>query len=176
MVHHQAPIFQLNRGRLFGVQHFQTILGRAHERLQGMDCRCVGNETDGRRDRVPHESVWGFFLARNVESLEQVSELTAHMRDLTDAVQTPVSSIRKVAAQRPPPAACAELALSLGSGRDLRATARQAWCAAWFYARLHAFDLLRVGVNVDCLPVLDVPVEGAHDVIGARAYLQESMR
>jgi beta-N-acetylhexosaminidase len=27
-----------------------------------------------------------------------------------------------------------------------------------------------VGINVDCLPVLDVPVPGAHDVIGNRAY------
>ena len=42
--------------------------------------------------------------------------------------------------------------------------------AAWLLARLHAFDLLRFGINADCLPVLDVPVEGASDVIGARAY------
>ena len=27
-----------------------------------------------------------------------------------------------------------------------------------------------VGINVDCLPVLDVPVAGAHDIIGDRAY------
>jgi beta-N-acetylhexosaminidase len=33
-----------------------------------------------------------------------------------------------------------------------------------------AHDLLSVGINVDCVPVLDVPVEGAHDVIGDRAY------
>ena len=37
-------------------------------------------------------------------------------------------------------------------------------------ARLHAFDLARYGITADCLPVLDVPVEGASDVIGARAY------
>ncbi len=37
-------------------------------------------------------------------------------------------------------------------------------------SRLHAFDLLKLGINVDCLPVLDVPVEGASDVIGNRAY------
>jgi beta-N-acetylhexosaminidase len=37
-------------------------------------------------------------------------------------------------------------------------------------ARLIAHDLLDVGINVDCLPVLDVPVPGAHDVIGDRAY------
>jgi beta-N-acetylhexosaminidase len=37
-------------------------------------------------------------------------------------------------------------------------------------ARLIAEDLTAVGINVDCLPVLDVPVEGSHAVIGNRAY------
>jgi beta-N-acetylhexosaminidase len=40
-------------------------------------------------------------------------------------------------------------------------------------ARLMAHDLREVGVDVDCLPVLDVPVAGAHDVIGDRAYAQD---
>jgi len=42
--------------------------------------------------------------------------------------------------------------------------------AAWLMARLIAFDLARLGFSADCLPVLDVPVAGAHDVIGNRAY------
>jgi beta-N-acetylhexosaminidase len=42
--------------------------------------------------------------------------------------------------------------------------------AVWLLARLHAFDLLRYGITADCLPVLDVPIEGASDVIGQRAY------
>jgi beta-N-acetylhexosaminidase len=37
-------------------------------------------------------------------------------------------------------------------------------------ARLMAHDLRAVGIDVDCVPVLDVPVAGAHDVIGDRAY------
>ena len=37
-------------------------------------------------------------------------------------------------------------------------------------SRLHAFDLAKYGINANCLPVLDVPVKGAHDVIGDRAY------
>jgi beta-N-acetylhexosaminidase len=40
-------------------------------------------------------------------------------------------------------------------------------------ARLMAGDLRAVGIDVDCLPVLDVPVEGAHDVIGDRAYARD---
>ena len=37
-------------------------------------------------------------------------------------------------------------------------------------ARLIAHDLAELGITVDCLPVLDVPVAGADAVIGDRAY------
>ena len=37
-------------------------------------------------------------------------------------------------------------------------------------ARLIGHDLIGLGIDVDCLPVLDVPIEGAHDIIGDRAY------
>ena len=39
-----------------------------------------------------------------------------------------------------------------------------------------AHDLTGVGLNVDCLPVLDVPVEGAHDVIGDRIVSSSESR
>jgi len=37
--------------------------------------------------------------------------------------------------------------------------------ATYLNARLIAHDLAGLGINVDCLPVLDVPVLGAHDII-----------
>jgi beta-N-acetylhexosaminidase len=37
-------------------------------------------------------------------------------------------------------------------------------------ARLIARDLADLGITVNCAPVLDVPVPGAHDIIGDRAY------
>ncbi|MGL5736783.1 MAG: glycoside hydrolase family 3 N-terminal domain-containing protein, partial [Beijerinckiaceae bacterium] len=37
-------------------------------------------------------------------------------------------------------------------------------------ARLIAHDLRALGITCDCVPVLDVPVPGAHDIIGDRAY------
>jgi beta-N-acetylhexosaminidase len=37
-------------------------------------------------------------------------------------------------------------------------------------ARLIAGDLQSLGITVNCAPVLDLPVPGAHDVIGDRAY------
>ncbi|MGZ5913412.1 MAG: beta-N-acetylhexosaminidase [Reyranella sp.] len=42
--------------------------------------------------------------------------------------------------------------------------------AARLGARLIAADLVELGVNVDCLPLADVPVGGADQVIGDRAY------
>ncbi len=42
--------------------------------------------------------------------------------------------------------------------------------AAFSAARLLADDLLALGINTDCAPVLDVPVPGSHNVIGDRAY------
>jgi beta-N-acetylhexosaminidase len=45
--------------------------------------------------------------------------------------------------------------------------------AAYLCARLIAHELHDLGINVDCAPVLDVPVEGAHDIIGDRAFSRD---
>ena len=42
--------------------------------------------------------------------------------------------------------------------------------AAFAHARFVADSLTRLGINTNCAPVLDVPVAGAHDIIGDRAY------
>ncbi|MEZ5854822.1 MAG: hypothetical protein R3D67_08790 [Hyphomicrobiaceae bacterium] len=33
-------------------------------------------------------------------------------------------------------------------------------------AQLSAFELKALGINTNCAPVLDVPIAGAHDIIG----------
>ncbi len=54
---------------------------------------------------------------------------------------------------------------------DLAARDMDAGCeAARINARLMAADLMAAGIDVDCAPVVDVPVPGAHDVIGDRAH------
>ncbi|NWP84855.1 glycoside hydrolase family 3 protein, partial [Escherichia coli] len=42
--------------------------------------------------------------------------------------------------------------------------------AARLSNRLIASDLAELGITVDCLPLADVPVAGADNVIGNRAY------
>ena len=41
--------------------------------------------------------------------------------------------------------------------------------ACWLGHRLIAHELATLGIHADCAPVLDLPVPGAHDVIGDRA-------
>jgi beta-N-acetylhexosaminidase len=42
--------------------------------------------------------------------------------------------------------------------------------AAWLAGRLIASDLVPLGIDVDCIPLADVPAAGADPVIGDRAY------
>jgi beta-N-acetylhexosaminidase len=41
--------------------------------------------------------------------------------------------------------------------------------AAYLNTRLIGKELAKVGITVDCLPVLDIPIKGAHEIIGDRA-------
>ncbi len=121
------------------------------------------------------ERPWGFIVfARNIENAGQLRDLAAAMRDCAGRPDAPVFVDQeggRVQRLRPPLAPNYPTGAALGAAyrRDAAAGRR----AAWLMSRLHAFDLLRCGLNADCLPVLDVPVEGAHDVIGDRAYGKE---
>ncbi len=115
---------------------------------------------------------WGFILfARNVESLEQLRALTTQIREVTGREETLIFIDQeggRVQRLRPP------LVPNYPSASQIGALYEQdeekGMRAAWLLGRLHAFDLMSVGINANCLPVLDVPVEGSHEVIGSRAY------
>lgn len=118
------------------------------------------------------ERPWGFILfARNCIEPAQISDLVAAMRDavgrpeaavLIDQEGGRVQRIRPPMIERYPSAAALGELYRRDRAKGLR--------AAWLMSRLHAFDLMKFGINVDCLPVLDVPIEGASNVIGDRAY------
>lgn len=119
------------------------------------------------RDQRP----WGFILfGRNIGEPAQIADLVASMRDSVgrDAPVLIDQEGGRVQRIRPP------ILQHYPSGQDLgdlyRRDRSTGLRAAWLMSRLHAFDLLRLGINVDCLPVLDVPVEGSSNVIGNRAY------
>jgi beta-N-acetylhexosaminidase len=118
------------------------------------------------------ERPWGFILfARNCVEPAQISDLVAAMRDAVGRPDAPVLIDQeggRVQRIRPPMIERYPSAAALGAlyKQDREGGLR----AAWLMSRLHAFDLMKLGINVDCLPVLDVPVEGASNVIGDRAY------
>lgn len=140
-------------------------------------CGCVGLVLSGEEKAFLREArPWGAILfRRNVDHPVQLRALTAEIREqlATDAPILIDQEGGRVQRLRPPhwrafpPAAAFERL-----GRDEAATERLAWLGA----RLIAHELRDVGVDVDCLPVLDAPIESAHDVIGDRAYSHDPAR
>lgn len=115
---------------------------------------------------------WGLILfARNVDTPDQIRALTNHFREIVGRADAPVLIDQeggRVQRMRPPnwrkypPGR----AYAEAYGRDAVAGLR----ATRLVYRLLAQDLQHAGINVDCVPVLDVPQPGSHDIIGDRAY------
>ncbi|MEX6507738.1 beta-N-acetylhexosaminidase [Jiella sp. M17.18] len=118
------------------------------------------------------ERPWGYILfARNISSGSQVRDLVAELRDLGGRATTPIFVDQeggRVQRLRPPLAPDYPPAESIGRLHAVDPAAGER--AAWLHGRLLAEDLTRYGINADCVPCLDVPVEGADSVIGSRAY------
>ncbi|WAJ31130.1 beta-N-acetylhexosaminidase [Antarcticirhabdus aurantiaca] len=118
------------------------------------------------------EAPWGFILfGRNISEPNQVSDLVAELKDVGGRDSTPVFIDQeggRVQRLRPPLAPRYPPARTLGdlTERDPSLAER----AAWIQGRLHAIDLARYGIKADCIPCVDVPVEGSHSVIGDRAF------
>jgi beta-N-acetylhexosaminidase len=118
---------------------------------------------------------WGFIVfARNVVDRAQLRALCDSLRDTVGDEAAPILVDQeggRVARLKPPEWKTHAPARAFG---ELYAgDAEAAREAAYLNARLIAHDLNEVGLNVDCLPVLDVPVADAHDVIGDRAFAFE---
>ncbi|MBO6636817.1 MAG: beta-N-acetylhexosaminidase [Roseitalea sp.] len=134
---------------------------------------CSGTRlTDEETAFFADERPWGLILfARNIGEAAEIADLTARFRDIVGRADAPVfidqeggrvQRIRQPIAPDYPSGAVLGALYRKDRARGLH-TAR-------LMSRLHAADLLPLGINADCLPVLDVPVPGAHDVIGDRAY------
>ncbi|MDA8637601.1 beta-N-acetylhexosaminidase [Rhodospirillales bacterium] len=134
---------------------------------------CAGTKlTETERALFAEVNPLGFILfARNCEDPDQLSALVADLRASVGRKDAPVlidqegGRVQRLGPPHwpayPPQHQFAELA-ETHEGRAKSA------CEA--NARLIAHDLMTVGIDVDCLPLLDVPVAGAHDVIGDRAF------
>jgi len=115
---------------------------------------------------------WGFILfARNIEDPDQVRGLTTALRETVGRVDAPIlidqegGRVQRLGPPHwrryPPGRAYGELA---GNDPLVRREVTR------LGGRLLAHDLAALGINVDCVPVLDVPDPGGHEIIGDRAY------
>jgi beta-N-acetylhexosaminidase len=115
---------------------------------------------------------WGFILfARNISEPSQVTDLVRELRDTIGDERAPILIDQeggRVSRLKPPHWHARAPAARFGTLHKTDPEAARE--AVYLNARLIAHDLAGLGINVDCLPVLDVPVPGAHDVIGDRAF------
>lgn len=108
---------------------------------------------------------WGFILfKRNIGTPDAVRALTASLRETVGRADAPILIDQeggRVQRMGPPHWPKYPAGRRVGAlGTDL----------ARLGARLMAQDLAEVGINVDCAPMLDVPVAGSDDIVGDRAF------
>ena len=134
---------------------------------------CAGTTlTDEERAFFRETDPVGFILFDdNLESADQIRGLTGEMRAAVGRDDAPVLIDQeggRVARLGPPTWREAPPARRFGelAERDLEAGI----AATRINARLIAAELYDLGINVDCAPVLDLSIPGAHDVIGDRAF------
>ncbi len=138
----------------------RAIYGCTGQKLSAQECAFF-------REAQP----WGFILfARNVANSEQVRALVSSLRETVGDEGTPILIDQeggRVARLKPPHWKVHPPWQRFGDlYRDHPQRARD---AAYANARGIAQELFDLGINVDCLPVLDVPVAEADAVIGDRA-------
>ena len=117
---------------------------------------------------------WGLIIfQRNVSSPAQVSDLIRSFRDLV-GWQAPVLVDQeggRVQRLKPPQWPAYPAGARYGELYDCAPEVGLA--AARLAGHLIAADLRPLGVDVDCLPLADMPVEGGDPIIGDRAYGSE---
>ncbi len=123
------------------------------------------------RDAMP----WGFILfARNIAGREQVRALVDALRETVGDASAPVLIDQEGGrVMRLTPPNWHERPAAARFGEVYANSQEVATEAAYLNARLIAADLGELGINVDCLPVLDVPVEGSDNIIGDRAFASD---
>ncbi len=128
--------------------------------------------TAGERAFFTETKPLGFILfSRNCTAPGQVAALCADLRAVVGQPDAPILIDQeggRVARLKPPHWRHPPPARVFGDlwDRDRAAAIR----ASYLNGQLIGAELAASGINVDCAPVLDVPVPGSHDIIGDRAF------
>ena len=114
---------------------------------------------------------WGLILfKRNIENPDQVRRLTSEFRAIVGRDAPVLVDQEGGRVQRLGPPHWPVYPPGAVFGRLYGLNKTQALDAVSLGARLMAADMRAIGIDVDCLPVADVPVAASDPVIGDRAY------
>jgi beta-N-acetylhexosaminidase len=134
---------------------------------------CAGPRLEAReREFFARVRPWGFILfRRNCEAPAQVSRLVADLRAAAGRPTAPVLIDQEGGrVQRLGPPHWRQAPAAAVFGRLAERDPDAAVEACRLNARLLAAELEALGIDVDCLPCLDVRQADGHDVIGDRAF------
>ncbi|MBH9537599.1 beta-N-acetylhexosaminidase [Novosphingopyxis sp. YJ-S2-01] len=134
--------------------------------------------TDAERGFFLEADPAGYILfGRNFESKDQVRALTDGLRALHGRDDVPIMVDQEGGrVQRMKPPVWPQFPAGARFAELYRLAPISAMQAALLNAEAIGVSLAEVGINVDCLPLLDVRAPGAHDVIGDRALGEEPMQ
>jgi beta-N-acetylhexosaminidase len=124
---------------------------------------------------VREHEPWGFIIfKRNVETPSQLRRLIAAVREAAGRNVPVLVDQEGGRVQRLGPPHWPSYPPGAAYGRLYDRDTADGIRAAYLGARLIAADLAAVGIDIDCLPVADVPASDADPVIGDRAYGQSA--
>jgi beta-N-acetylhexosaminidase len=127
--------------------------------------------TDRERAFLREAQPWGFILfRRNVASPQQLRGLIDEMRDALGRRAPILIDQEGGRVQRLGPPHWPVYPPGAAYGTAYDRDRDQGLAAARLGARLIAADLFELGIDVDCLPLADVPVRNADPIVGDRAY------
>jgi len=124
-----------------------------------------------------HRPLGRILFARNIEDPSQVRALVESFRAVVGHPRAPVLIDQeggRVARLKPPHWPVFPAAARFGALFDT--DPEGAAEAAFLNGLAIGTELAALGIDVDCAPVADLPVAGAHDVIGDRAYGADPQR
>lgn len=118
-----------------------------------------------------HRPIGFILFSRNIQNKKQVAELADDLRCTIGNKNAPIlidqEGGRVARLKEPnwyhPPAAEVFGKIALQNMTDAKR-------ACYLNAQILAYDLKTLGINVDCAPLIDVPIPGANNVIGDRAF------
>src|ERR1700684_3608905 len=123
--------------------------------------------TDRERAFLVEAQPWGFILCRrNVASPQQLPGLTDEMRDALGRRAPILIDQEGGRVQRLVPPHWPVYPPGAAYGAAYDRDRELGLAAAWLGARLMAADLFDLGIDVDCLPLADVPVGNADPIVG----------